>query len=439
MTTTRTRPPLDARGLTKRYRRRAVLTDVSLHVAHGEAVAVIGENGAGKTTLLQLCAGLLAPDAGTVERHGRSATARRSPVSWTSSPRRSTCCCSARQRACPATRRAPTGRRLLDSFGFPAGETAVAKDLSGGTARSSTWRWPCSAIPSVLLLDEPYQGFDMGSYVDFWAHVDTWRDRGPRGGRRHPPAHRARPGRPGRRGSRRQRHELPRRWPHERCARRTFVVAELQARDLLRRRAVMALFVLLPAAFYYSSPPARTTASSPARSVCRGRSPPPGCSGSSAGGARTLGSRSPGARPGRACSVGCSCCRAGRGPRRAVRPTDPHVAIEPARRRNPRRWCSALVLMALVSVPLGLAIGALVPRELEGTLVLIGVVGVETSVPPTPAWPRRCPVGSAGGHADRCGLDRRTRHRRRRACRSLRAPAARRRRLVVGRPDGRRG
>jgi Na+/proline symporter len=36
--------------------------------------------------------------------------------------------------------------------------------------------------------------------------------------------------------------------------RRTLVVAEMQGRDLLRRRAVMTLFVLLPAAFYYSVP-----------------------------------------------------------------------------------------------------------------------------------------------------------------------------------------
>ena len=34
----------------------------------------------------------------------------------------------------------------------------------------------------------------------------------------------------------------------------TLVIAEMQARDLLRRRAVMILFVLLPAAFYYSVP-----------------------------------------------------------------------------------------------------------------------------------------------------------------------------------------
>jgi len=30
----------------------------------------------------------------------------------------------------------------------------------------------------VLLLDEPYQGFDRGSYVDFWQHVDAWRHEG---------------------------------------------------------------------------------------------------------------------------------------------------------------------------------------------------------------------------------------------------------------------
>jgi ABC-2 type transport system ATP-binding protein len=32
--------------------------------------------------------------------------------------------------------------------------------------------------PQVLLLDEPYQGFDLGSYVDFWEHVRAWRDEG---------------------------------------------------------------------------------------------------------------------------------------------------------------------------------------------------------------------------------------------------------------------
>jgi ABC-2 type transport system ATP-binding protein len=32
--------------------------------------------------------------------------------------------------------------------------------------------------PPVLLLDEPYQGFDQGSYVSFWEHVSHWRGQG---------------------------------------------------------------------------------------------------------------------------------------------------------------------------------------------------------------------------------------------------------------------
>ena len=45
--------------------------DVSLDVARGEIVALVGENGAGKTTLMRIAAGEIAPDAGTVTCAGR--------------------------------------------------------------------------------------------------------------------------------------------------------------------------------------------------------------------------------------------------------------------------------------------------------------------------------------------------------------------------------
>src|SRR5204862_8336030 len=43
---------------------------VSMNVAAGEAVAVIGSNGAGKTTLLRVISGLLAPTAGSMTMEG---------------------------------------------------------------------------------------------------------------------------------------------------------------------------------------------------------------------------------------------------------------------------------------------------------------------------------------------------------------------------------
>ncbi len=53
-------------GVTKRFGDRTVLADVSLAVAAGEYVAVIGESGIGKSTLLNLIAGLEPVDAGRI-------------------------------------------------------------------------------------------------------------------------------------------------------------------------------------------------------------------------------------------------------------------------------------------------------------------------------------------------------------------------------------
>ena len=49
------------------------LADVNVRVAAGECVGLIGRNGAGKSTLLKICAGVLAPSSGAVERPERSA------------------------------------------------------------------------------------------------------------------------------------------------------------------------------------------------------------------------------------------------------------------------------------------------------------------------------------------------------------------------------
>jgi iron complex transport system ATP-binding protein len=59
-----------AERLTVAYRGRPALTDVDLHVAAGERVALVGPNGAGKSTLLRAIAGLVEPAAGSIELGG---------------------------------------------------------------------------------------------------------------------------------------------------------------------------------------------------------------------------------------------------------------------------------------------------------------------------------------------------------------------------------
>jgi ABC-type multidrug transport system ATPase subunit len=57
-------PAIVLRGLTRRFGERTVLQDVSVSVATGATLAVLGRNGAGKSTLLRILATLLRPHAG---------------------------------------------------------------------------------------------------------------------------------------------------------------------------------------------------------------------------------------------------------------------------------------------------------------------------------------------------------------------------------------
>jgi branched-chain amino acid transport system ATP-binding protein len=63
-------------GLDAGYGQLAVLHNVTLEVARGEIVAVVGSNGAGKTTLLRAISGLIRPTAGSVTLEDRAITGK---------------------------------------------------------------------------------------------------------------------------------------------------------------------------------------------------------------------------------------------------------------------------------------------------------------------------------------------------------------------------
>lgn len=65
---------LEIFNIGKKYKNRAVLRNVSLHVRRGEAVGLLGPNGAGKTTCFYCVTGLITPDYGDVHINGEDIT-----------------------------------------------------------------------------------------------------------------------------------------------------------------------------------------------------------------------------------------------------------------------------------------------------------------------------------------------------------------------------
>jgi branched-chain amino acid transport system ATP-binding protein len=64
-------PVLSAKGLDKRFGAVVAAQAITLDVAAGEKVSLIGSNGAGKTTFVNMVTGYLKPDAGEIRCRGR--------------------------------------------------------------------------------------------------------------------------------------------------------------------------------------------------------------------------------------------------------------------------------------------------------------------------------------------------------------------------------
>ena len=165
-------------AVSKRYGRTTILEDVDLSVRGGEVVALTGENGAGKTTLMRICAGLIKADRGDVQVGGAIGYCPQIPGLFELLTADDHLVMFGRGAGIGRTASLDRGHAILEEFGFPLHENAVTRDLSGGTRQKLNLALALLTDPTVLLLDEPYQGFDRGTYVNFWDHCQNWRDEG---------------------------------------------------------------------------------------------------------------------------------------------------------------------------------------------------------------------------------------------------------------------
>ena len=167
-------PPmaLAVSGLSKTFGTTRALLDVDLRVAWGETLAVLGHNGAGKSTLLRVIASLVRPDAGTVavggfERAKDAATVRsivgyvaHQPLLYDDLTAEENLAFYARLYGVRDAR-TRIGEVLAD-VGATAWADRRVRGLSNGMQKRVAIARALLHRPSVLLLDEPETGLDVG-------------------------------------------------------------------------------------------------------------------------------------------------------------------------------------------------------------------------------------------------------------------------------------
>lgn len=183
---------LRAVDLTKRYKRREVVSHVSLEVNQGEIVGLLGPNGAGKTTTFYMIVGLVRPDSGAITvdetdlsrmpmyrraRMGIGYLAQETSIFQRMTVEDNLHAVLEYQRLSRSERNDRV-EQLVAEFGLETVRSARGYTLSGGERRRTEIARAVATRPKFFLLDEPFAGVDPIAVEDIQSIVGALKDRG---------------------------------------------------------------------------------------------------------------------------------------------------------------------------------------------------------------------------------------------------------------------
>jgi lipopolysaccharide export system ATP-binding protein len=171
---------LRATHLAKSYKRRQVISDLSVEVASGQIVGLLGPNGAGKTTAFYMIVGLVPPDAGVVTIDDRDITHlamhQRAHAGIGYLPQEASVfrklsvednvLAILETRDLDETARQERLEQILAELRIAHVRKSMGMALSGGERRRVEIARALAAEPRFVLLDEPFAGVDPLSVID---------------------------------------------------------------------------------------------------------------------------------------------------------------------------------------------------------------------------------------------------------------------------------
>ena len=183
---------LEAKGLVKSYRRRAVVNNVDLKLQQGEIVGLLGPNGAGKTTTFYMIVGLIEPEKGKILINGKDISSMpmyqraRLGIGYLSQEPSIFRKLSVEDNIMAILETLPITdaerhrrlEKLLDELSIKRLRKNKAYSLSGGERRRLEITRALVTDPKFMMLDEPFAGVDPIAVHDIQTIVAGLRHRG---------------------------------------------------------------------------------------------------------------------------------------------------------------------------------------------------------------------------------------------------------------------
>ncbi|MDU7780429.1 MAG: LPS export ABC transporter ATP-binding protein [Aeromonas caviae] len=184
---------LKATGLQKSYKRRMVVSDVSLEVGTGQIVGLLGPNGAGKTTSFYMIVGLVQRDAGLITideqdislqpmhiraRNGIGYLPQEASIFRRLSVFDNLMGVMQTRKGLSREEREDKVEQLLEEFNITHIRDSLGQSLSGGERRRVEIARALAAEPRFILLDEPFAGVDPISVIDIKKIIQHLKERG---------------------------------------------------------------------------------------------------------------------------------------------------------------------------------------------------------------------------------------------------------------------